>query len=109
MVCFQTKNPNLSKFWWVLLLIILVYFMTIWSILRPLEICYGHLVYFVVIWYIFPHFGILYQEKSGNPDRQVNVADGAEDRAGESAPRALQRVGQGIDFIKPILAENLVD
>jgi CRISPR/Cas system CSM-associated protein Csm4 (group 5 of RAMP superfamily) len=21
----------------------------------------------VVIWYIFPHFGILYQEKSGNP------------------------------------------
>jgi hypothetical protein len=22
---------------------------------------------FVVIWYIFPRFGILYQEKSGNP------------------------------------------
>jgi hypothetical protein len=22
---------------------------------------------FVVIWYIFPHFGILYQDKSGNP------------------------------------------
>jgi hypothetical protein len=21
----------------------------------------------VVIWYIFPHFGILHQEKSGNP------------------------------------------
>jgi hypothetical protein len=28
---------------------------------------YGHLVYFVVSWYIFPRFGILYQEKSGNP------------------------------------------
>jgi hypothetical protein len=28
---------------------------------------YGHLVYFVVIWYIFPRFGISYQEKSGNP------------------------------------------
>jgi hypothetical protein len=41
--------------------------MTIWSILRPLEIFYGHLVYFVVIWYIFPRFGILDQEKSGNP------------------------------------------
>jgi hypothetical protein len=41
--------------------------MTIWSILRPLEIFYGHLVYFVVIWYISPRFGILYQEKSGNP------------------------------------------
>jgi hypothetical protein len=40
--------------------------MTIWSILRPLEIFYGHLVYFVVIWYIFPPLGILDQEKSGN-------------------------------------------
>jgi hypothetical protein len=45
----------------------LVYFMIIWSILRPLEIFQGHLVYFVVNWYIFPHFGILYQGKSGNP------------------------------------------
>jgi hypothetical protein len=41
---------------------------TIWSILLLLEIFYGHLVYFVVIWYNFPQFGILYQEKSGNPD-----------------------------------------
>jgi hypothetical protein len=41
--------------------------MTIWSILRPLEIFYGHLVYYVVTWYIFPRFGILDQEKSGNP------------------------------------------
>jgi hypothetical protein len=23
--------------------------------------------YFVAVWYIFPRFGILYQEKSGNP------------------------------------------
>jgi hypothetical protein len=38
---------------------------------------YGHLVfvvaiwytYFMVIWYIFSGFGILYQEKSGNPDQ----------------------------------------
>jgi hypothetical protein len=66
MVCFQTQNPNLGKFWRVLLLKILVYFMTIWSILGPLEIFHGHLVYFVVIWYIFPHFGVLDQEKSGN-------------------------------------------
>jgi hypothetical protein len=32
---------------------------------------YGYLVYFVVYfmatWFIFPHFGMLYQEKSGNP------------------------------------------
>jgi hypothetical protein len=24
-------------------------------------------MYFMNIWYIFPHFGMLYQEKSGNP------------------------------------------
>jgi hypothetical protein len=65
MVCFQTKNPNLGKFWMVLLWKILVYFMTIWSIVWPLEIFYGFLVYFVAIWYIFPRFGILDQEKSG--------------------------------------------
>jgi hypothetical protein len=67
MVCFQTKNPNLGKFCRVLLWKILVYFMTIWSNLRPLQIFFGHLVYFVVIWYIFIRFGILDQEKSGNP------------------------------------------
>jgi hypothetical protein len=45
---------------------------------------YGHLEYFtviwdiswpfdngVVIWYIFPRFGILCQEKSGNPDSDM--------------------------------------
>jgi hypothetical protein len=26
-----------------------------------------HLVYFMDIWYIFPRFGMLYKEKSGNP------------------------------------------
>jgi hypothetical protein len=67
MVCFQTKNPNLGKFWRVLQWKILAPSMTIWSILRPLEIFYGHLVHFVVIWYISPRFGNLYQEKSGNP------------------------------------------
>jgi hypothetical protein len=39
----------------------LVYFTAIGNIL-------WHLVYFVVIWYIFPRFGILDQETSGNPD-----------------------------------------
>jgi hypothetical protein len=62
MVCFQTKNPNLGKFWRVLLWKILVYFMAIWSTLRPLKIFYGHFVYFVVIWYIFPRFDILDQK-----------------------------------------------
>jgi hypothetical protein len=45
-----------------------MYFREIWSILRPFEIFYGHLVYFVVIWYISPRFGKLYQDKYGNPD-----------------------------------------
>jgi hypothetical protein len=48
--------------------------------MENLGIFYDHLVYFrpigsilwsfgifVVIWYISPHFGILYQDKSGNP------------------------------------------
>jgi hypothetical protein len=65
------KIPILGKVWRVLLWKILVYFMIIWSILLLLEIFYGHLVYFVVMWYIFPRFGILYQEKSGNPEAKT--------------------------------------
>jgi hypothetical protein len=47
------------------------------GILSSFGIFYDHLVYlpmlwafdnFVAIWYIFPHFCILYQEKSGIPD-----------------------------------------
>jgi hypothetical protein len=53
MVCFQTKNSGLGKFWMVLQWKMLVYFMDTWSILRPFVIFYGHLVEFVVIWYIF--------------------------------------------------------
>jgi hypothetical protein len=71
MVCFQTKNPNLGNFGGFLQWKILVCFMTIRSILPLLEILFGHLVYFVVIWYIFPRFGIFYQEKSGNPGHRT--------------------------------------
>jgi hypothetical protein len=73
MVCFQTKNPNLGKFWRVLPWEILVYFMTIWSILQPLEIFYGHLVYFGVIWYIVPRVCILVHEKSGNHVEEIAI------------------------------------
>jgi hypothetical protein len=56
----------------------LEFFMPILSTLRSNGIFYGHLVQFVVIRYIFPHFGTLYREKSGNPTREeqlgVNVA-----------------------------------
>jgi hypothetical protein len=37
-----------------------VYFTAIWYILLPFDIFYGNLIY-------FSNFGILYQEKSGNP------------------------------------------
>jgi hypothetical protein len=81
MVRLQTKNPNLGKFWRVLQWKMLVYFMDTWSILRSFVIFYGHLVHFTVfcciLWIFgivccnlayFPRFGILYQEKSGNPE-----------------------------------------
>jgi hypothetical protein len=67
---FETKNPYLGKFWRVLQW----KFMSIWSILRPFGICCLHLVYFMDFGYIFPRFGMLYQEKSGNP------ADGRDDK-----------------------------
>jgi hypothetical protein len=66
---FKPNIPILGKLWRVLQLKILVNFRTIWFILLLLKISYGHLVYFVIIWYIFPCFGILYKEKSGNPGR----------------------------------------
>jgi hypothetical protein len=34
--------------------------MDIWSIFRPFDIFYGHLVCFVFIWYILCSFGIFY-------------------------------------------------
>jgi hypothetical protein len=39
----------------------LVYFMAIWY-----SLCF--LVSFIGFWYIYFHFGVLYQEKSGNPE-----------------------------------------
>jgi hypothetical protein len=47
--------------------IYVIYFMAIWYILWQFGIFDGYLVYFVKIWYIFSRFGMLYQEKSGNP------------------------------------------
>jgi hypothetical protein len=61
MVSFQTKNPNLGKFWKALDWKMLIYLMAIWNILQTFGIFYGHLVHFVFIWYIFPGFGIMSQ------------------------------------------------
>jgi hypothetical protein len=35
--------------------------------LQIVDIFYGHLGYFMTIWYILSGFGIMHQEKSGNP------------------------------------------
>jgi hypothetical protein len=72
MVCFQTKNPNLGKFLRALDGKMLIYFMTIWNILRTFGKFYDHLVHFVLIWYSFSGFGIMYRQKSGNPVFMLN-------------------------------------
>jgi hypothetical protein len=94
MVCFQTKNQNLGKLWRVLQWKILVYFITIWSILLLLEIFYGHLVYFVVIWYIFLRFGILHLEKSGNPACATPKTCAANENVGCCRPSGSLSINQ---------------
>jgi hypothetical protein len=64
MVYFQTKNPNWGKFWRALDWKMLIYFMAFWNILQTFGIFYNSLVHFV---FTFPGFGIMHQEKSGNP------------------------------------------
>jgi hypothetical protein len=61
MVCFQTKNPNLGKFWWALEWKMLLYFMSIWNTsfmdiwhnVWQFGMVYGHLVYFFPFWYVW--------------------------------------------------------
>jgi hypothetical protein len=64
MVYLNTKNPDLGIFWRAFEWKILVYLMATWNILPPRGTFYGVLVYFVVIRYIFPRFGMLFNEKS---------------------------------------------
>jgi hypothetical protein len=52
MAYFQTKNPDLGKFWRLLQRKMLVYYMAVWSILWLFGIFCDQLVYFMVIWYI---------------------------------------------------------
>jgi hypothetical protein len=66
MVYFQTKNPNLGKFWSVL-----QHFVAIWSILLPFRILNGHMVYFVVILVYFSRFGICTKKNMAALDLKV--------------------------------------
>jgi hypothetical protein len=76
MVCFQAKNTNLGNFWRYLDWKMFIYFIATWNILWRFRVFYGDLGYFMTIWYIlylfgtFFVFGIMYQEKSGNPGRR---------------------------------------
>jgi hypothetical protein len=49
----------------------MVYPMVIRNLLRPFGIFYGHLIIQLKFWNIFPRFGILKKEKSGNPGREL--------------------------------------
>jgi hypothetical protein len=44
--------------------------MDIWNILWTFGILYDHFAHCVFIWYIFSYFGVIHQEKSGNPGRK---------------------------------------
>jgi hypothetical protein len=56
MVCFQTKNPKLGKFWRALDWKMLIYFMPLWNILQTFGMFHNHLLHSVFIWYIFFRF-----------------------------------------------------
>jgi hypothetical protein len=58
----QVWNPDLGKFWRLLQWKMLVYYISVWYILRLFGILCGHLVYFKAkaIWYIVWSFGIFY-------------------------------------------------
>jgi hypothetical protein len=80
MAWFQAKNPTLGKFWRALDWKMFTYCMAIWNILRIFGMFYDHLVHFVFLWHSFSGFGIMHQEKSGNPGRGKSVfgADSSE-------------------------------
>jgi hypothetical protein len=62
-VFFQTKNPNLGKFWRALEWKMLVYFMAIWYILWP----FGNVV---LMWH-FPPFWYFVSRKIWQPCRWI--------------------------------------
>jgi hypothetical protein len=60
MVYFQTKPSNFGILWKALEFNFFIYFMTVWYSMWLFALSSSHLLY-------FPHFGMLYQAKSGNP------------------------------------------
>jgi hypothetical protein len=69
--------------------------MAIWNILWILGIFYDYLAHFVFIWYIFSGFGIMYQEKSGNPALAA-WSDGIVSSSGVMSREIESRQGVGL-------------
>jgi hypothetical protein len=107
MAYFQTKNPNLGRFWTDL-----VYFMHIWSILRllgihilwPFGIFCEHLVYFMVIWFIFPvlvcctkkYLATLLTSRAPSKRCQFGSQPG---RRGQRCTRAVKKIGKNLVMV----------
>jgi hypothetical protein len=75
--------------------------MAIWNILCPLGTFCIHLVHFVFIWYIFSGFGIMYQEKSGDPAKKPRGCRPSRDvigRAFASKKRNFRLLIQSVAF-----------
>jgi hypothetical protein len=70
MVYFHTKNPRLGVFRKALERTTLVYFVAVWNILQPIGCVSCPLDIFWYFGKFSPRFGMLYQEKSGNPGMQ---------------------------------------
>jgi hypothetical protein len=49
-------------------------FMPIWNIIRPFGVCYGCLIILQSFGYIFPRFGIFYQEKIWQPCPEARLS-----------------------------------
>jgi hypothetical protein len=75
--------------------------MAVWNILRMFGIFYDHLVPFMFIWYIFSGFGIMYQEKSGDPAKKPRGCRPSRDvigRAFASKKRNFRLLIQSVAF-----------
>jgi hypothetical protein len=83
MVYFHTQNPDLGRFWRALEWNMLLYFITIWNILRPFVIIYGRLVYIVFCHLVyFSSFGIFEPRKIWQPRLGSHVGRKFEDSQG---------------------------
>jgi hypothetical protein len=77
---FKPNIPNLGKLWRVKVAMdMLVYFMSIWFNFQAIwHILWPIWYSFPPFWFIFTRFGILCQEKSGNPALLVTLLSGGQ-------------------------------